>query len=143
MTSTDEIIEQLRMLAAPVEIQLHGGNGPTMGPDEMAIDFSLALELLEQAGLGELVGDKVAEGLRSIDGFLKEQSGSDPLWADDALHTDPRWDEVRQKARQVLSDMGVPWKMPNCSAGFLDGKMQPGFSRPPIPEKFRSLVERL
>ncbi|QMW22491.1 hypothetical protein [Sandaracinobacteroides saxicola] len=77
--------------------------------DELALEFNdyyIAVEHMVAAG--ELSAEQ-AEALRGLDMVLDLWSGRQnaDFWRRGALHSDPRWDAVRESARNALKTMPV------------------------------------
>jgi hypothetical protein len=102
-------------LAAPAEQQLawlhalflplvRDGDTSGYGNDELALQFEdYAISIDHMLNAGELTSGQ-ADALRTLDRILLSWSGKQhpEFWTRDALLTDPRWVDVRQRAKAAL-----------------------------------------
>jgi hypothetical protein len=103
------LIDSLRALAAPVDIQLAHFPGLVGKGDELARDFDDAFMLIRDCPQLLLTGAQL-DALLEIEAALSAISGSRhaELWTDAALRESPRWDVVRALARAALVALDVP-----------------------------------
>src|SRR5258706_587791 len=112
----DTILQHLRhslqLLASPAQAQLsHFPAGWVVLTDEMVLDFDAWVERI--SSYWELSQEQMAR-LTELDQFLNKMS--DPsysdFWSDEALSSDPRWEEVRTLAQAALVACGWPNEIP-------------------------------
>lgn len=81
------------------------GDARAYGNDELALEFE---DIYVAAGhmryWGEITQDEI-DAAKPLEELLLKWSGrhNADFWRRDALWTDPRWEEVRERARKVLS----------------------------------------
>lgn len=105
-----ELFRQLREL-----VELLTADGPSqlswllaqhVPVDELMLQLDDAvpawLPSLERAGL---IDTKAKSALQSLLDFLLSLRWDKALWQDDALGNRPEWQQVRERARQTLSEM--------------------------------------
>jgi len=112
----DNILQHLRhslqLLASPAQAQLsHFPAGWVVLTDEMALDFDAWGERI--SSYWKLSPEQMAR-LTELDEFLNRMSGPShsDFWSDDALSSDPRWEEVRTLAQMALVACGWPNEIP-------------------------------
>jgi hypothetical protein len=109
----DGVRKSVEALAADGETALALMPQGTVRADELALEFDnfghAALETL-----GEEMTDVQRDSLKIIDCLLDAMSGQHQshLWTDDAVRSDPKWQEVREAARRALSEFG--WRRDGC-----------------------------
>jgi hypothetical protein len=112
----DNILQHLRhslqLLASPAQAQLsHFPAGWVVLTDEMVLDFDAWLERI--SSYWKLSPEQMAR-LTELDQFLNKMS--DPsqrdFWTDEALSSDPRWEEIRTLAQATLVACGWPIEIP-------------------------------
>ncbi|MFL5704487.1 MAG: hypothetical protein ACJ8AG_16865 [Ktedonobacteraceae bacterium] len=115
-TIADNILQHLRrslqLLASPTQVQLsHFPAGWVVLTDEMVLDFDAWVERI--SSYWKLSQEQMAR-LTELDQFLNKMS--DPshsdFWSDEALSSDPRWEEVRTLAQVALVACGWPIEIP-------------------------------
>ncbi len=102
----------LQLLASPVQAQLsHFPAGWVVLTDEMVLDFDQWIQCVST--YWKPSKEQMAK-LTTLDEFLSEMSGSpsSDLWTDEALSSDPRWEEVRTLAKAALVSFGWPIEIP-------------------------------
>ena len=112
----DNVLQHLRhslqLLASPAQAQLsHFPAGWVVLTDEMVLDFDAWVERI--SSYWKLSKEQMAR-LTELDEFLKKMSGpsKSDFWSDDALASDPRWEEVRTLAQAALVACGWPNEIP-------------------------------
>ena len=112
----DNILQHLRyslqLLASPVQAQLsHFPAGWVVLTDEMVLDFDAWVERI--SSYWNLSQEQMAR-LTELDQFLKKMSdpSQSDFWSDEALSSDPRWEEVRTLAQAALVACGWPNEIP-------------------------------
>jgi hypothetical protein len=112
----DNILQHLRhslqLLASPAQAQLsHFPAGWVVLTDELVLDFDAWGARI--ASYWKLSQEQMAR-LTELDQFLTKMS--DPsqrdFWSDEALSSDPRWEEVRTLAQAALLACGWPMEIP-------------------------------
>lgn len=107
-----QLLRSLQLLASPAQDQAHHFPVSWIDlPFEMADDFG------HWAGCVSTYWEVPQEQktrLTLLDDFLSEMSGSHDaaFWTDEALFTDPRWEEVRIMAQAALVSFGWPVEVP-------------------------------
>jgi hypothetical protein len=113
----DNVLQHLRhslqMLASPAQAQLsHFPVGWVVLTDEMVLDFDAWGERI--SSYWKLSKEQMAR-LTELDEFLEKMSASSEsdFWTDEALSSDPRWEEVRTLALiAALVSCGWPMEIP-------------------------------
>jgi hypothetical protein len=112
----DNILQHLRhslqLLASPAQAQLsHFPAGWVVLTDEMVLDFDAWGERI--SSYWKLSQEQMAR-LTELDQFLKKMSdpSQSDFWSDEALSSDPRWEEVRTLAQAALVACGWPIEIP-------------------------------
>lgn len=112
----DGILEHLRrslqLLASPAQAQLsYFPAGWVVLTDEMALDFNHWVECLPT--YWNPSNTQIVQ-LKRLDDFLSTMSDSlhSAFWTDEALSSDPRWEEVRMLAKTALRCFGWPIVVP-------------------------------
>jgi hypothetical protein len=112
----DNVLQHLRhslqLLASPAQAQLsHFPAGWVVLTDEMVLDFDAWVERI--SSYWKLSQEQMAR-LTELDQFLNKMS--DPSHSDflrdEALSSDPRWEEVRTLAQAALIACGWPIEIP-------------------------------
>jgi hypothetical protein len=81
------------------------GDATGYGNDELALEFgNIYLAVVEMEHWGEITHEEIAAA-KPLDALLDRWSGeaNADFWEREALWIDPRWEQVRQCAREVLS----------------------------------------
>jgi hypothetical protein len=112
----DNVLQHLRhslqLLASPAQAQLsHFPAGWVVLTDEMVLDFDAWVERI--SSYWKLSKEQMAR-LTELDEFLNKMSASSKrdFWTDEALSSDPRWEEVRTLAKAALVSCGWPIEIP-------------------------------
>ena len=108
----EHLCYSLQLLAAPAQAQLnHFPVDWIVLTDEMALNFDHWAQCLSTYWKPSPV--QMAQ-LSKLDDFLRKMSGSlhPDFWTDEALISDPRWEEARTLAKAVLVSFGWPVKVP-------------------------------
>jgi hypothetical protein len=112
----DNVLQHLRhslqLLVSPAQAQLsHFPAGWVVLTDEMVLDFDAWGERI--SSYWTLSKEHMAR-LTELDEFLNKMSDSykSDLWTDEALSSDPRWEEVRTLAKAALISFGWPIEIP-------------------------------
>jgi hypothetical protein len=101
-------VRSVAVLALPATGQVAwlGSLGVDVGDcaDELALEFDDGFVMLAQFLAVELISEAVACFVLRLDDALSAMSGpaNSDLWTLAALETDPRWQQVRQLAQEVL-----------------------------------------
>jgi hypothetical protein len=111
-TILQHVRHSLQMLASPAQAQLsHFPVGWVVLTDEMVLDFDAWVERI--ASYWKLSPEQIAR-LTELDEFFTKMS--DPsqrdFWSDEALSSDPRWEEVRMLAQAALVACEWPNEIP-------------------------------
>ena len=125
----DRIVERLcsslQLLAAPAPAQLsHFPAGWVVLTDEMVLDFDHWTQCLFTCWTPS--HEQLVQ-LSRLDDVLREMSDSpdSAVWTNEALSSDPRWEQVRMLAQAALVSFGWPIEVP-----------------PPAREEHGALVDR-
>ena len=81
------------------------GDASGYGNDELALEFGdIYMAAGDMRDWGEITQEEI-DAAKPLDDLLAKWSGGQDgeFWRREALWSDPRWDQVRQCARQVLS----------------------------------------
>jgi hypothetical protein len=106
------LCRSLQLLASPAQAQLsHFPSGWVVLTDEMALDFDHWAHCVST--YWDLSQEQTAR-LRGLDEFLNEMSDAfhTDFWTEEALSSDPRWEEVRALAQAALGACGWPNEIP-------------------------------
>jgi len=110
------LVDSLQLLAADYETQRETIPNFAHLPDELALIYSESLlcierhtdELVDSGSLSESALQK----LRELDDTLEHMSGKPSLWTIDALIHSSEWQQVRERAREILRQLGIPLSPP-------------------------------
>jgi hypothetical protein len=110
------LVDALQLLAADYETQREAIPNFAHLPDELALIYSESLLCIEQH-TDELADSRSLSGsalqkLRELDDTLARMSGKPSLWTIDALTHSSEWQQVRERAREILRQLGVPLSPP-------------------------------
>ena len=108
----EHLYHSIQVLASPAQAQLnHFPVDWIVLTDEMALDFDHWVQCLPTYWKPSPVQ---MDQLSRLDDFLSEMSGSlhSDFGTDEALSSDPRWEEVRTLAKAVLVSFGWPVEVP-------------------------------
>ncbi|MBQ7936412.1 MAG: hypothetical protein IJ333_08750 [Clostridia bacterium] len=105
------LVETIRLIAAPPEIQLSKFPEQVCRPDEVAFTleelFPRANHLLKH----QLITNDIYQSLQSIDTCFSTFSSLD--WTEEAMFVSAKWHQTRQMALALLLKMGEKWQSPN------------------------------
>jgi hypothetical protein len=107
------LCHSLQLLASPAQAQLsHFPAGWVVLTDEMVLDFDAWVARI--SSYWNLSPEQMAR-LTELDQFLTKMSGPShrDFWSDEALSSDPRWEEVRTLAQAALVACGWPIEIPS------------------------------
>ncbi len=113
----NRLIEVLRLLAAPYEVQRAALPDFVHLPDEIANNLDNVLPFMDQlADAGLLNPEQVAE-IQKIDSIFARKSDGDvpSFWTLDAMRDSDEWAAIRTLARKVLHALHQPMRAPNLS----------------------------
>lgn len=106
-----KIIEALRLVAAPPEIQLSSLPRYVHKPDEVALTFEEVMVYAKIILDNHFLTDELYERLLEIDelfnGFGKDE------WTEEAMYQSGTWEVVRNKANDTLKKFGEDYAAPN------------------------------
>jgi len=108
----EQLYLSLQLLAAPAQAQLnHFPVDWIILTDEMTMDFDHWLQCF---AVYWKPSRTQTDQLSKLDGFLNEMSGPShtDFWSNEALSSDPRWEEVRLLAKAVLASFEWPIEIP-------------------------------
>lgn len=110
------LVDAIQLLAADYETQREAIPNFAHLPDELALIYSESLLCIEQhtdelVDFGFLSGSALQK-LRELDDTLARISGKPSLWTIDALTHSSEWQQVRERAREILRQLGVPISPP-------------------------------
>lgn len=107
VNALDQLARAVRVLAQPAVVQRQVYPAFVCVPDELALDVDDALRMLGPDWRPTLEQRAAVEAL---DKYMIDLAGEThaEFWEDDALDHDPRWDDVRRLARQVLDAFAWP-----------------------------------
>jgi hypothetical protein len=113
----DGVLEQLcyslQLLASPAQAQLnHFPVGWVVLTDEMVLDFDHWIQCL--SAYWKPSNEQLVQ-LSRLDDFLSEMSASlhSDFWTDEALSSDPKWEQVRTLAKTALVGFGWSVEVPS------------------------------
>lgn len=103
----EQLIVALSRLARPAEGQI--AYLEALGAEQSADELALELDDVAEAVLSApgLLSEEQRSLLRDLDRQLEQMSSSEQadLWSQRALKTSPAWDQVRARARAMLSEL--------------------------------------
>ena len=108
----EHLCHALQLLASPAQAQVsHFPAGSVVLTDEMALDFDHWAQCVST--YWKLSPAQLVQ-LSRLGAFLSEMSGSRhrDFWTDEALPSDPRWEQVRTWAKVALVELGWPIEIP-------------------------------
>lgn len=106
----EELIEAVHLLALSAEGQLRALPSYVVVTDELALTFGDQYDVSVPSGaFGEI--------LSRINQRFDEADPGDPFWRQEALFSDPRWQEIREMARSALELVGITPRAPDL--GFI------------------------
>jgi hypothetical protein len=113
----ERLVESLRALAAPANVQLARFPNVVCKPHELALDYADALLLASDCPQLQLT-DAQHRALRTLDDLLADMSvtGQLELWTETALRDAPEWADVRRAALAALAALDHPYEPPGQSA---------------------------
>lgn len=109
-----DLVESLRLLAAPASVQRDSFPDWVAIPDEIALTFS---DTYDVAPIGELP-DQARAALEQIAERLERmwgEEGSD-IWDERALRSSTSWQDLRQLASLALRELDQPYRRPQLSS---------------------------
>lgn len=105
----NRLIETIKLLSAPPDIQFASFPDYVCKPDEIALTFD---EYEGRVNESELVPNTAKIKITSLNKFFV--TGMDKNdWTEDAVFNSKKWKLVRKSAKDILDDMGVPYSDPN------------------------------
>jgi len=107
------LIESLQLLAADHDVQLSSLPDFVNATSEIVSTFDECLLIIVPLIKGEVINDEQAAKIREIDQELGRMDEDKELWTDLALQNDPRWEEVRSRAKELLFLFGEKQSRPN------------------------------
>lgn len=107
----DHLRNAVLALASEAEVQASLYPTGTCKGDELVLDFGDSLLAARKSDMRSVQVRALDSRDQLIASFSAKASG-DMFVADDALFTDPRWNEIRLKAREVLDAFEWPWTTP-------------------------------
>jgi hypothetical protein len=108
------LVDALQLLAADYGTQREAIPNFAHLPDELALIYSESLLCIEQHAdeLVDFLSGSALQKLRELDDTLARMSGKPSLWTIDALTHSSEWQQVRERAREILRQLGVPLSPP-------------------------------
>lgn len=92
----------MRAFAQPADVQFELYQDSYDCADDLATDFGTAIEVQRPDFL-----DRNPE-MRAFDELLDRRSGIEEYWTAEAMPHDPYWEEIRDRARYILIERGLP-----------------------------------
>jgi hypothetical protein len=113
-----DLIEALRLLAAPAEVQVSVLPKWVALPDEVALTFFDAYEVLEPN-----LPDSLAPMLEHIAERInaRDLSSEADQWDPETLARSEQWEDYRRLARSALTALNVPYQRPRLSGEYVRG----------------------
>lgn len=98
------LLSELRLTLHALSLEPTGA--PAAQPQEMALSFGAALMAALEPLSAEFTETQV-RALNSLALLLRDMSGAEraELWNEEALHSHPKWQEVRALAREALQQL--------------------------------------
>lgn len=112
------VIAALQVLAADADEQLRAFPPYVAVADEIALLLQDALLVYEQDAPAE---DALLRAINDLDTTLDGLSGAAnaTFWSNDSLTNDSRWQRLRETARQLLQQLGIPQRPPRVEDTFI------------------------
>lgn len=104
-----KLIEVIRLLAAPAEIQLASFPKCTCRPDEIASTFD---EIVCNVDACKLVSDEVKVKVKYINGLFDVYFSQED-WTEEAVISSEKWQNIRMLMLDLLRYMEVSYSDPN------------------------------
>jgi hypothetical protein len=103
----------VQALGQPADVQPKLFPSFVVVADELALDFDNWRQVFESR-FGGSWSPEQREAVAALDQLLSDMSGPDKpeLWLEPGCLNHPRWSEVRQRAKSVLSAFGWPSDLP-------------------------------
>jgi len=111
MDNYRKLLETLRLLAAPADIQLSQFPEMACRPDEIAFTLEEIVPLLSYLCQSSFITREVERKVKYIDNLFLTFSKSD--WQENELYSSYKWQQVRNLANEILLKMGECWEIPN------------------------------
>ena len=108
------LIERLLALASTADVQVSLYPAEVCVGDELVLDFDEEYQKAKNAILDE----EVKLSIDVLDRYIERHSGeafSEMYLKSSALHTDPRWQEIRDLAAIVLLNMDIDYRSPDAT----------------------------
>ena len=123
-----QLIQSLQLLSTDYEEQVRVLPESLCVPDEIALNFDQYYLMKDQLVEKGLVSLEQEKHLDEINELLETMSTADDktfLWSLEGRQKDPRWAELRQKARSALGAFGRKQEKPNLSGvTYIEGTKQ-------------------
>lgn len=113
----NQLVESLELVAADYDVQRRVLPAFVVVPDEIALTFENAMDLIDQiVDAGLLTNEQVAL-LKKLDALFEKQSDGchESFWTMDAIQNDPTWAAIRTLARKILLSLNQPVREPELS----------------------------
>lgn len=111
MNNYHKLIETIKLVAAPADVQLSAIPAQACRPDEIAFCVEEILPLLSTLEAQRIISGTIAENVKKIDRMFLSFEQQD--WTEDALMRSPKWEKVRTMAMNVLKLTGEKAETPN------------------------------
>jgi hypothetical protein len=113
------LVEALKLLAAPYEDQIAALPSFVVVADELALEFDAAYSALEPSELPA----SVVPALGELDAELDRLSSASRVdaWSLDAVQHGADWAAIRERANRILAILSIPYDRPSIDrAGYVE-----------------------
>lgn len=108
-----EIVEYgVRVLALPYDLQVNVFGGAEGITEDLMEYWEGATCYLKMAGGGTSQQEDVVDHIETL---LNEFEPNDPFWLNEHLRDDPRWDQLREMAKELIAAFGWEGGVPDVS----------------------------
>ncbi len=113
----DELIQALRLLAEPYEVQKESLPDWIVLADEVALIFTDLYEVINK----DYIPRAAQPVLKQIESRLEAMSikGPPELWTPEGLQKAEGWQEIRRLAHSALESLGVPYEPPHLQVEYV------------------------
>ncbi len=112
------LVQSLRLVAAPFEIQTTSLPEFVNVPDEIALIYNESYLIAPQLKDKNLISAKILGMLERLDQIFEEMSEVKPIWTLERLRNDSSWERLRILALDILRELNEPDGRPNLD--FID-----------------------
>ncbi|WP_125916529.1 hypothetical protein [Hymenobacter coccineus] len=108
----NHVVNVLRLVATPGSIQEKLYNDKVVVADEVALDYSDAVQQANVLLINKEISSEIYEQLLSLDTDFDQMANNPQLWDRNAFLNDQKWKNIRNKALSILSAMKETYELP-------------------------------